>query len=62
VVYVFDHNHLSIDGEEVDIEETMRHMMAGLNEGDGEPVTGMLLLYDKYGVNMLEVTVLSSEL
>ncbi|XP_054288806.1 uncharacterized protein LOC129004302 [Macrosteles quadrilineatus] len=54
VVYVFDYNKLNIDGKEINMEEEMRNLMTGLNEADGEPVTGLLLLYDKYGVNMLE--------
>lgn len=52
---MFDYNRLNIDGHEVNMEEVMRQLMTGLNEADSEPVTGLLLLYDKYAVNMIEV-------
>ncbi|XP_046659876.1 uncharacterized protein LOC124353876 isoform X3 [Homalodisca vitripennis] len=54
VVYVFDYHKLNIDGLEVSLQEVLQNMIAIVSEGSDEPITGLLLLYDKYGVNMIE--------
>uniref|UniRef100_A0A1B6KN98 BLUF domain-containing protein n=1 Tax=Graphocephala atropunctata TaxID=36148 RepID=A0A1B6KN98_9HEMI len=54
VVYVFDFYKLNIDGQEVSLQEVLHSMIATVSEGSDEHLTGLLLLYDKYGVNMIE--------
>lgn len=58
-MYVFDFNKLNIDNEEVVIHEVLLSMITRINEAADEPITGVLLLYDKYGVNMIEVSWMS---
>lgn len=54
-MYVFDYHKLMIDGEEVALQDVLQSMIFKINETADEPITGILLWYDKYAVNMIEV-------
>lgn len=58
-MYVFDYHKLMIDGEEVALQDVLHSMILKCNETADEPITGMLLWYDKYAVNMIEVRLLT---
>lgn len=54
-MYVFDYNKLSVYGEKLSLRDLLDSMIAQVNESADEPITGLLLLYNKYGINMIEV-------
>lgn len=60
-MYVFDYHKLMIDGEEVALQDVLQSMIFKINETADEPITGILLWYDKYAVNMIEVRIMIHE-